>query len=206
MNNKFTIIIPTLWKSERIHKLLNDLINCETIGEIILIDNSNQFKEYYNELLKKTKIIIPESNLFVSGSWNLGIRSAQYENICLCSDDINFDPNIFKMLLEYNNIGIIGQASENYHKEYGSNPIITPLTGIRPWGWGCLIFLKKEYWYNVPEQLKVWYGDDWIVKFNPITKYTLHHFSIKTEMSTTSDLSNFNEIKNQDRIFWETLQ
>ena len=204
-NDKFSIIIPTLWKSQRIHKLLNDLINCESVGEIILIDNSNQFKQHY-DILSKTKVIVPESNLFVSESWNFGVRSAKYENICLCGgDDINFDANIFKMLLESKIIGIVGQASENYHKEYDTSPIITPLTGTRPWGWGCLIFLKKQYWYNIPEQLRVWYGDDWIVKFNPITKYTLHHFSIKTEMSTTSDLSEFNEIKNQDRLFWETL-
>ena len=47
MPTKFSIIIPTLWKSERIHQLLLDLIKCEFVDEIILIDNANKFFDYY---------------------------------------------------------------------------------------------------------------------------------------------------------------
>lgn len=203
-NNKFSVIIPTLWKSSRIHKLLDNLINCESVGEIILIDNSNQFKQHY-DLLPKTKVIIPSQNMFVSESWNFGIRSSKYTNIALCNDDINFDTHIFKILLQSKIVGIIGQASDNYHYDYNQNLMITPMIGTRPWGWGCLIFLNKEYWKEVPENLKVWYGDDWLVKFNPISKYTLHNFSIKTEMSSTSDLEEFNTIKQQDKLVWEQI-
>jgi len=39
----FSVVIPTLWKSPRIHKLLLDLIKCNNVGEIILIDNSSEF-------------------------------------------------------------------------------------------------------------------------------------------------------------------
>ena len=37
---KYTIVIPTLWKSNRIHTLLKSLIECDYVDEIILIDNS----------------------------------------------------------------------------------------------------------------------------------------------------------------------
>jgi hypothetical protein len=202
--DKFSVIIPTVWKSKRIHTLLEDLIKCKSVGEIILIDNNNQFHKYY-ETLAKTKVIIPEKNMFVYESWNFGIRSSKYNNIVLCNDDINFNTIIFDMFIQSNIIGIIGQASDNYHHEYNQNPVLAPMIGIRPWGWGCLIFLKKEYWKDIPEDLKIWYGDDWLVKFNPITKYTLHNFSIKTEMSSTSDLQEFNPVKEQDKIIWEKI-
>ena len=202
--DKFSVVIPTLWKSKRIHTLLQDLISCDSVGEIILIDNSNKFKQYY-DILSKTKVIIPSQNMFVSESWNFGIRSAKYDNIALCNDDINFNSNIFDMFLQSDIIGVVGQASDNYHYDYSQNPIITPMIGTRPWGWGCLIFLKKEYWKEVPESLRVWYGDDWLVKFNPISKYTLHNFAIKTEMSSTSDLEEFNPIKEQDKIAWQQI-
>ena len=39
----YSIVIPTLWKSPRIQKLLFDLIECYNVDEIILIDNNNKF-------------------------------------------------------------------------------------------------------------------------------------------------------------------
>ena len=41
IDKMYSIVIPTLWKSPRIHKLLFDLIECNSVDEIILIDNNN---------------------------------------------------------------------------------------------------------------------------------------------------------------------
>ena len=54
--DKYTIVIPTLWKSNRINKLLFDLIKCEYVDEIILIDNGGKFFEYF-EALDKVKLV-----------------------------------------------------------------------------------------------------------------------------------------------------
>ena len=38
---KYSVIIPTLWKSNRTRKLILDLVECQYVDEIIIIDNSN---------------------------------------------------------------------------------------------------------------------------------------------------------------------
>ena len=68
----FSIVIPTLQKDTMILKMLLDELNQDqTVGEIILIDNSLQGFEYNSD---KLRIIIPNENLFVNPSWNLGVE------------------------------------------------------------------------------------------------------------------------------------
>jgi hypothetical protein len=201
---KYSIIIPTLWKSKRIHKLLSDLIKCEFVGEIILIDNAGKFFEYY-EALDKVKLVQVEENIYVNPAWNLGIELAKNECIALCNDDINFNPNIFgvidESILTY--VGIIGMGEGNYKdeidKEKGSYIDIWE-PGVNDWGWGCLILLKKSHWLPIPNEIKIWYGDNIIKDVNSVSKGVLRNFKVETEMSTTSDGDEWNDRKKEDHI------
>jgi hypothetical protein len=201
---KYSIIIPTLWKSKRIHKLLSDLIKCEFVDEIILIDNAGKFFEYY-EALDKVKLVQVEENIYVNPAWNLGIELAKNECIALCNDDINFNPNIFgvidESILTY--VGIIGMGEGNYKdeidKEKGSYIDIWE-PGVNDWGWGCLILLKKSHWLPIPNEIKIWYGDNIIKDVNSVSKGVLRNFKVETEMSTTSDGDEWNDRKKEDHI------
>jgi hypothetical protein len=197
----FSIVIPTLWKSPRIHNLLSNLIECNNVGEIILVDNSSEFFNYY-KTLDKVKLIQPKENLYVNPSWNLGVELSTYNNICLCNDDLEFDPVLFELIISNPDImsdKIIGMHSENYHINSFNNTKLVP-TNNRNWGWGCLILFKKKNWIPIPENIKIWYGDDFIFNDNLTQCYNLEGFPIYTEMSTTSDQKIFNEIKKQDQI------
>jgi hypothetical protein len=197
----FSIVIPTLWKSPRIHNLLSNLIECNNVGEIILIDNSSEFFNYY-EALDKVKLIQPKENLYVNPSWNLGVKLAQYDYIGLCNDDLEFDSSIFDFITLNPEIvldKIVGMHSENYHINFLNGINLRP-TNNRNWGWGCLILFEKKNWIPIPENIRVWYGDDFIFNNNPVQCYNLEGFPIQTEMSTTSDQEVFNEIKKQDQI------
>jgi hypothetical protein len=199
---KYSVIIPTLWKSNRIHKLLFDLIKCEFVDEIILIDNGGKFFEYY-EALDKVKLVQTGENIYVNPAWNLGVKLAKNNSIALVNDDINFNPNVFgvitnDILLEY---GIIGQSEYNYKGNNTDEPILEKWNGkIRDWGWGCLIMFDKQNWIDIPDDIKIWYGDDYIFKCNLSTKSTMKNFNIETEMSTTSDEGVWNSVKEQDKI------
>jgi glycosyltransferase involved in cell wall biosynthesis len=204
MNNmvKYSIIIPTLWKSNRIHKLLSALIKCQYVDEIILIDNAGKFFEYY-EALDKVKLVQVEENIYVNPAWNLGIKIAKNDLIALCNDDINFDPNIFGVIDEniLTYVGIIGMGEGNYkdeiNKEKGSYIDIWE-PGVNDWGWGCLIMLKKSHWLPIPNEIKIWYGDNIIKDVNSVSKGVLRNFKVETEMSTTSDETEWDEVKKKD--------
>lgn len=199
----FSIIIPTLWKSPRIHKLLIDLKNSAEVGEIILIDNNNKYKEYYDNIIEKVKIITPSENLYVGPSWNLGVAISNFDYIALCNDDIEFNPEILSKLYEYlDKDYLIGQSAENYNNNYEfENFKLVPFIGDRPVGWGCLILFKKKLWQNIPE-FKIWFTDDWLIKYIPAEKYVLTNFTINAEMSTSTISGEFDGIIYKDRITW----
>ncbi len=202
--DKYSVIIPTLWKSNRIHKLLWDLIKCEFVDEIILIDNASKYFEYY-EALDKVKLVQTSENIYVNPAWNLGIKIAKNNNIALLNDDINFDPNIFGLINSetLSNYGIIGMGEGNYKGPIDEKrgPYIDKWNpGINDWGWGCFVMFHKKYWIDIPENIKIWYGDNFIKDRNPAPKGVLRNFKVETEMSTTSDEPIWDERKHQDHV------
>lgn len=199
---KYSVIIPTLWKSNRIHKLLFDLIKCQYVDEIILIDNAGKYFEYY-EVLDKVKLVQVEENIYVNPAWNLGIKIAKNDLVALINDDINFDTTIFGVIDEniLETFGIIGMGEGNYKEQIDETkgPYLDVWKpGINDWGWGCMILLNKKNWISIPEDIKIWYGDNIIKDVNPSPKACLRNFKVETEMSTTSDETEWNEIKKKD--------
>ena len=200
--DKYTVVIPTLWKSNRIGRLLFDLIKCEFVDEIILIDNGGKFFEYF-ESLDKVKLVQVEENIYVNPAWNLGIKLAENECIALLNDDINFNPNIFGVISEdiLNQFGIIGMGEGNYKDviDEETSPYIEKWQpGVNDWGWGCFIMLNRKNWIDIPDNIKIWYGDNFIKDVNPSPKACLRNFKVETEMSTTSDEPVWDDRKKED--------
>ena len=92
---KYSIIIPTLWKSNRTKKLLADLQECEYVDEIILIDNTLTTVSDITE--GKLRIVSFGENIYVNPAWNWGIHNAKNALVELINDDINFNHNIFEL-------------------------------------------------------------------------------------------------------------
>ena len=87
--------------------LLDELNQDQTVGEIILIDNSLQGFEYNSD---KLRIIVPNENLFVNPSWNLGVEKAKFDYIGILNDDILLPKNLVSdvySFLQGENIGLV---------------------------------------------------------------------------------------------------
>lgn len=202
--DKYTVIIPTLWKSNRTKKLIEDLLECEYVDEIIIIDNSNTEEcDKLSTIHSKLRLVSKGENIYVNPAWNWGIELAKNECIALCNDDINFDPNIFGAITENTLMysGIVGMGEGNYKDRIDEErgPYIDMWKpGVNDWGWGCLILLKKSHWQPIPDEIKIWYGDNIIKDVNPVAKGCLRNFRVETEMSTTSDEKEWDEIKKKD--------
>jgi hypothetical protein len=203
---QFTIGIPTIWKSERINKLVTDLNSSVMIGEILIIDNLHQYDGRFNELLK-VRVIQPEENLYVNPAWNRIVKESKNNLVALLNDDINFDVNIFESFNEelLLHVGITGMGQENYQNtQFEGEPIITDAQHTSDWGWGCFLLLHKSQWVDIPNELKIWYGDNFIKTRNPYPNGTLRGFPIETEMSTTSDLDEVRGVRDRDTHLWNT--
>lgn len=201
----FTCIIPTLWKSNRTVKLVNDLCACESVGEVIIIDNEPNLPNFSTTSLHrvqvqqqtKVKIVKMERNIYVNPAWNMGVDLATYEDISLINDDVNFNADVFKLFDDGSlvNKGVIGMDSANY--KLLEDKTFSLETG-RPkitLGWGCIIFVNKKNYIPIPDDLLIWCGDNWLSTRLPFS--VLMGLKVTTEMSTSC--RHFNKVTVEDR-------
>ena len=215
--SKVSAIIPTLWKAKEFTDHLVDvLIEDESVGEIIIIDNAPADFFYDN---KKVVTLKQEENLYVNLSWNLGIEESDYDKFVILNDDIiipyNFVTQLEKWLTK--DRGIIGIDAPSVIKvEDCSSETMTFLDReialksivMRDWGFGIVMAGHKESYHKIPENIRIWYGDDYLVQMNNEVgkvNYVIDDIPIFTKMSTTSDLEEFNEIKNIDTLMYDRV-
>ena len=213
--SKVSAIIPTLWRAKEFtDHLVNVLVEDESVGEIIIIDNAPADFFYDNE---KVVTLRQEENLYVNPSWNLGVEESDYDKFIILNDDIiipyNFVSKLEKWLTK--DKGIIGIDKPSVIKVVDcSNENITFLDReialksivIRDWGFGIVMAGHRKSYYKIPENIRIWYGDDYLTQMNNEqgkVNYVIDDIPIFTKMSATSDLEDFNEIKNIDTLMYE---
>ena len=173
----FSIIIPTLLKdTEVLNKLLYQLNECNSVGEIIVIDNScSSFKSEYS----KVKVHIPKDNLFVNPAWNLGIKlsSAEYKYFGILNDDIIFQKNLFDQVLEFlesssDNTGLVGidctiNTPKALFNTYPEDTVVNIVETQKLEGFfGSAFFGYKKNYFEIPNEMKIFYGDHFLFTRN----------------------------------------
>jgi hypothetical protein len=202
---KFSVIIPTMWCSNLILKLLDVLNDNHMVGEVILIDNDSSKRPPQITPTSKLRIIEQEQNIYVNPAWNLGVELSNYENICISNDDLVWDVNCLPYIKENLHLGIIGQDGKNY---YGGGEYSLQKIDKRGWGWGCLLFIDKINWKPIPSTLKVAYGDDWLLR--EVGGWMITGIEIETEphpwgLSRTASKNEFVNISFEDEREWNKL-
>ena len=194
----YSVIIPTMWKCDRFQQTLRELSANELVGEIILIDNtSNDLKIELPKLIH----ILEGKNTYVNPAWNKGVELANYDKLCILNDDIWMDWNILNIVEPYvtQENGVIGMAEENYtnpHYELRLEPITH-----RNGGFGCCMFIHKENYTPIPNQMKIWSGDDWLFVKNRNRRkqnYKITGFNVEGEIGATSEQIELGPIKEND--------
>lgn len=208
-NKKFSVVIPTMWRAEDLtNKLLRSLIECDDVGEIILIDNDPgralktiEFDTLTDVCNDKLIYVGQDRNIGVNPAWNLGVSLAKNDLIAIVNDDIIFDVEVFKKLQDRLHpgagpYGIIdgdpakGQpASTDYSIDF-----VEWKEGDCIHSFGQCFFIHKGDWIDIPPELMINFGDDYLfhtqrfIFNNPIHLiYNIRHETRKS--STVSDQS-----------------
>lgn len=212
----FSIIIPTMKKDlDVLNKLLNLLNSDESVGEILVIDNSC---EGFKSDLSKVIVYVQKRNLFVNPAWNLGIKlsSDKYDFFGILNDDIIFQKNMFKAVEEFfeqadDSVGLAGiDCANNTPKSlFDTYPEdskvefkkIDKLSGF----WGAAYFGKKSNYFEIPDEIKVFYGDHYLFRRNQQAgrqNYSITNINVKHLESLTSHSSAFiKKLFKSDRKF-----
>lgn len=188
-----------MWRSAGLDIMINQqrLLDVSVIGELLLIDNCPEKSRKLHH--HKIRTIHSGSNLFVNPSWNLGVKVASYEQICLLSDDVIFDPNIFIQLANHvrSEIGITGIGkgcdigiSGNIHPKKINLEVCNLDYREYETQFGCTMFFHKDAYYPVPEEAKIFLGDYWLFLYNnrkrKVQNYNVTNMDIIMEHSATS--------------------
>src|SRR6202012_2663112 len=91
-----------------------ELSACETISEIILIDNTANTIPFD---LPKVTHICEGRNTYINPAWNKGVHLAKTDKICFLNDDLWFDWNYLSLISEEitKDKGMIGMSTNNYN-------------------------------------------------------------------------------------------
>jgi GR25 family glycosyltransferase involved in LPS biosynthesis len=183
----FSIVIPTMWKSEKIHKMLKIYENSKFVKEVILIDNEPKLKPNLNQY-KKIIYYSKGENIFVNPAWNIGYTLSTYELI-LANDDIIIE-NLDEILdlfikCDYDIVGISLEMSNDVTK-------IINISKFPAKSYGSFMYIKK---YNyIPENIKIWYGDNFLFEESEKRGLLISNKPILNESKTIN--SNKNELRN----------
>lgn len=227
----YSVIIPTLWYQDLIdfREVLENLESSNFVTEIILIDNDPNFDEDIKKnvlsSINKLMHIRMHENIFVNPAWNKGVEISKSDWIVILNDDFWSNPKVSEIIYWhfnqenkedslfgihshcYPSFGDVTGYKDNF--EDGTfRTLETPAIEISQeglgLGWGCLLILNKKNWKPIPDELKIWCGDDFIYE-NWINN---NIFSIKnvlaTKYSQTCDRSNSEMIsirENDVKIF-----
>jgi hypothetical protein len=188
-----SVIIPTIWKSPYVLDLLNYLENTDTIKEVILIDNDiSKTGDLSN--LKKIKYIQNKQNNYVNPSWNQGVSVATCDNLCVMNDDLIVPKKVFELCDSFltpdiNMIGLSPSVYDNIYDDiaYIKEPehITLSFTPKRFFGYGCCFFIHKSNWMELPEDMMIQYGDDYIFYSSTKKNYVVSSFKIVGKISAS---------------------
>ena len=175
-----SIVIPTVWGHEPFCRFLEHVVELPVVGEIILINN-NVDKTPDHSVLSNHKVQMhnQKENIFVNPAWNLGVSLAKNNTVCILSDDVLVDLRIFFEADRFisKDIGLLSiginhqlfRAQNNQFDDVDpANLILTGDLKIRAstkgphtTGMGSLFFIHKDNWIDIPDSLKVYWGDTW---------------------------------------------
>ena len=159
----YSVIIPTMWVPVTFCDQLNSLCRSPDVSEIIIINNKVESTPNHSILSDpKIRMINQESNIFVNPAWNLGVSLATNNQICILNDDLLFDTKVFGLITEevLLSCGLVGINMLDFTGDLQYNSIEND---AHPFGFGCMMFIHKSRYLRIPEQLRVMYGDSYLI-------------------------------------------
>lgn len=210
--NKFSVIIPTMWKPDMhvlFQNMLQDYVDHPLVDEILIIDNDTSAIPSWNIFgHDKIKIIHQTKNIGVNPAWNLAVPMTRNELLIFGTDDIRYDLKLLEKIqpLLTREAGVFGilQGEERFNQPLftdGSINFKEYKSGDNLFGFGQTMFLHRDNYIPIPEQFKIYFGDD-IMIHNQLRHhrkvYCIYNIAFQSLMATTvKDLNKLPEYKDQ---------
>jgi hypothetical protein len=170
-DTKFSIVVPTMWKFNLFPDFLVRLVELDSIGEIVIINNDMSAKPTHSIFSHpKIKMHDFKINSLVNPAWNYGVGVSLFDNVCIMNDDLLFDLKIFKYLEKYLVPGRLVVYAQSHSAlpdgkiNDGDHTLELELhtSDVKLYEIGSLMFMKRLDYVNIPAGLDFFLGDIWI--------------------------------------------
>lgn len=216
ITSKYSIVVPTMWRYTPFVAFLEDLVKFSLIDEIIIINNNSSITPT-SPVFSNSKIKMLDfgENIYVNPAWNIGVKESRNKKICILNDDMIFDIKVFFHVDEILSpttgvIGIcLGDANHNQPPFQTGSIKIKPWEGEHTMGFGTLMFVHKDSWIDIPNDLKVYYGDNWIFDtalWQRRTNYLITDILYFTPHAQTSGTIVNNFLEKESHIYRPALE
>lgn len=196
--SKFSVVIPTLQRSEHLPEVVARCSRHPMVGEILIINNAQESLTFD---LPKVRVLNQEENIFVNPAWNLGAREAQFEYLAIVNDAVLFEDNAFELAdkaLRYNIFGIVGPDATCFRSPVEKPGIRLSRPSPTLDGFGTFMCLRTKNYTPIPSDLKIWGGDDLLILNQHRPPAVMIGTRFVTDMSTTSGSAEFQAIRKRE--------
>lgn len=164
-----TFIIPTLWKDSNIYSTIDSFKKIKDKDVKLFIINNTE-KWIKSDPDKRVIIFNIGFNSFVNPAWDLGVKKSTTEYVCCLNDDILIDLEFIHKYVKKTKVDFLGfDTTFNRCKTEHPIELINHLDkNKRPNGFGQFFILKKKNWPKLPDNLKIFYGDDIIYYYHTL--------------------------------------
>jgi hypothetical protein len=172
--NSLTVIIPTLWKANPNYFKWNlDILqeDCR-IKEIIIHDNNPNDRFSFDWSRYKKVRFVDDENRYVNKAWEYCVKQAQTEYYILLNDDCLVDHYILTststILKKDEDVGLVVcdtvDVSINEFANLNNNYSAVYTNHIERCNNFWYAAGRVNEWYDIPEGLIIFFGDDWLRK------------------------------------------
>lgn len=221
---RYLVGIPCLFGAEHTQEAIESVVN-NANTDVLLIDNGAEtgvkyvIDKYVNS---KTNVFVinNKENIYVNPAWNQIINfflNNDYDYLLIMNSDLILQKD-WKQVLDFYlekypeliPVPVISHdksiLKSQVDIEFNYGEVFSSTAGV------CIVLSKEmaNKIYPIPEQLKVWFGDNWI--YDGLRKlgyrtFVLNNFiSYHSGSQNVSRVKGISEIIEQDKIEWEKLK
>jgi hypothetical protein len=196
-----SVIMPTMWQGKGCLQSMKDIVKQEAVGELIVIDNT-EASVTINEKIPKLVHIKEGRNTYVNPAWNKGYRLAKFDKLLFVNDDVQTNWGFINAIEEYitEDRGMIGAGVSCWQGPHHGGGVV-PINN-RPNCYGCVFAIHKNSYVEIPEDLKIHYGDDWLFTKSGKPNYEIVGWQMGGESEQTSGQIQFHPVKEADKRLW----
>lgn len=188
----FSVVIPTLQRASELRATALQCAQHPLVAEVLIVNNSPEPLDFSHPSIR---VLQQDSNIYVNPAWNLAAEEARAEYLAIVNDDLTFEDEALShagKILRHGLFGIVGPDLSTFHDD-GSRRISHRLArhDAPTRFFGTFMCLRRSDYVAIPDTLRIWGGDDWLIANQRKPPAALIRTPFRTDMSTTTRAEEF---------------